>query len=46
MDLIFGTTWNATHSWIKTMYWAAPILLLITLVLWIRRPKAVHMIRR
>ena len=46
MDLIFGTTWNSVHSWVKTMYWAAPLLLLVTIVLWLRRPKAVHMMRR
>lgn len=46
MDLIFDTTWNATHRWIKTMYWAAPILLLLSLILWARRPRPVHMIRR
>ncbi|MGH8172701.1 MAG: hypothetical protein ACREPX_06115 [Rhodanobacteraceae bacterium] len=46
MDLIFDTTWNATHRWVKTMYWGAPILLLVSLVLWARRPRAIHMIRR
>jgi len=46
MDLIFNTTWNAAHSWIKAMYWAAPVLLLLTLVLWVRRPKTLHVIRR
>jgi hypothetical protein len=46
MDLIFDTTWNATHRWIKAMYWAAPILLLVALVLWARRPRPIHMIRR
>lgn len=46
MDLIFGPSWNATHSWIKTMYWAAPVLLLISLVLWVRRPKKISMLRR
>lgn len=46
MDLIFDTTWNAAHRWIKTLYWAAPILLLLALVLWARRPRPVHMIRR
>lgn len=46
MDLIFGTTWNGAHSWIKSMYWAAPILLVITAVLWIRRPKQVRALRR
>lgn len=46
MDLLFGPSWNATHSWIKTMYWAAPVLLLIALVLWVRRPKKVRVLRR
>jgi hypothetical protein len=46
MDLIFDTTWNASHRWIKTMYWGAPVLLLLTIILWVRRPKTVHMIRR
>ncbi len=46
MDLIFGPSWNATHSWIKTMYWAAPILFVITVILWVRRPKHVHSLRR
>ena len=44
MDLVFGTTWNAQHRWIKTMYWAPPLLLLATLVLWLRRSKQVHML--
>ncbi len=46
MDLIFETTWNPTHRWIKAMYWGAPVMLLITTVLWFRRPKAVHAFRR
>jgi len=46
MDLIFGPSWNATHSWIKTTYWAAPVLLLIALVLWVRRPKKISVLRR
>jgi hypothetical protein len=46
MDLIFGTTWNPTHRLIKTMYWGAPVMLLATAILWIRRPKAVHAFRR
>jgi hypothetical protein len=46
MDLIFGTSWNAAHIWIKTMYWAAPILLLLALVTWARRPKQVRSLRR
>lgn len=46
MDLIFDTTWNHQHRWIKTMYWAAPFLLLLTIVLWVRRPKPVRVIGR
>ena len=46
MDLIFGTTWNGAHSWVKSMYWAAPILFVITAILWIRKPKQVRTIRR
>lgn len=44
IDLIFGATWNNQHRWIKTMYWAPPLLLLLTLVLWLRRSKQVHML--
>jgi len=46
MDLIFSTTWNATHRLIKAMYWGAPIMLLLTAILWVRRPKPVHAFRR
>jgi hypothetical protein len=46
MDLIFSSTWNAAHSWIKLMYWATPILLLLALILWVRRPKQVRVLRR
>ncbi|MFI4969547.1 MAG: hypothetical protein ACHP7D_05035 [Lysobacterales bacterium] len=42
MDLIFNRTWNSEHRWLKTMYWAAPFLLLLSLVLWVRRPKPVR----
>ena len=42
MDLIFGTTWNFQHRWLKTVYWAAPIFLLFAIVLWTRKPKQVR----
>lgn len=42
MDLILGTAWNNQHRWIQATYWAAPCLLLLTLVLWLRRPKPVR----
>jgi hypothetical protein len=43
MDLIFSQTWNATHGVLKFAYWAAPVLGFITLVLFARRPKKIHM---
>lgn len=46
MDLIFSSTWNPTHRWIKAMYWGAPVMLLVSTILWFRRPKAVHALRR
>ena len=46
MDLVFGTTWNATHRWLKTMYWATPVFLLMALIFWARRPKQVRVMRR
>jgi hypothetical protein len=42
MDLIFSTTWNVQHRWLKTMFWLAPLLLLVTFVLWLRRPRKVR----
>jgi hypothetical protein len=46
MDLIFDTTGNATHRWIRMMYWAAPIMLLLALIFWVRRPRQVRVLRR
>lgn len=46
MDLFFSSTLNPTHRWIKAMYWGAPAMLLVTTILWFRRPKAVHALRR
>lgn len=46
MDLIFSNTWNATHGWIKTLYWGPPLFGLIALVLWSRRPKKVSLMGR
>jgi hypothetical protein len=46
MDLIFSSSWNAAHSWIKLMYWATPILLLLAVILWVRRPRQVRVLRR
>lgn len=46
MDLIFNTTWNSSHRWLKTAYWAAPFFLLLTSVLWGLRPRRVHALVR
>jgi hypothetical protein len=39
MDLIFNTTWNAEHRWLKMMYWCPPLLLLLSAIFWWRRPR-------
>jgi hypothetical protein len=46
MDLVLGPTWNATHQWVKTMYWAAPIFFVLSVILWVRRPKQLRAVRR
>lgn len=46
MDLILNDSFNATHGWIKTLYWAPPVLLVAFLVLWVTRPKTVSLIRK
>lgn len=46
MDLIFEPSWSAAHGWLKVMYWAAPVTLLLSLILWTRRPRRIHVIRR
>lgn len=46
MDLILSNTYNRTHSMVRTMYWAAPVLLVLGVILWIRRPKTVSLIGR
>jgi hypothetical protein len=44
MDVILTSTFNSTHRWVKLLYWAAPILFVAFLVLWLFRPKAVKLI--
>jgi hypothetical protein len=43
MDLIFSQTWNFKHGILKLMYWAAPLLAFVAVVLWARRPKKIRM---
>lgn len=46
MDLIFSNRLNGTHAWLKTMYWGAPVLFVLTLLLWLRKPKKVSLMGR
>ncbi|HOX73039.1 hypothetical protein [Dokdonella sp.] len=46
MDLILASTYNRTHGWIKTLYWATPVLSVTFLLLWLVRPKKVDLIRK
>jgi hypothetical protein len=41
MDLIFNTTWNANHAWLKMVYWWPPLLLVLTAIFWWRRPRKI-----
>ncbi|HEY6940415.1 hypothetical protein [Dokdonella sp.] len=46
MDLIFNTTWNVGHRWLKTAYWFPPLLLVATVIVWLRRPRKVATLGR
>lgn len=46
MDLTLSGQANAALDWIRTFYWAAPILLLVFLILWATKPKVVSLIRK
>lgn len=46
MDLIFNASYNSTHGWIRTFYWAAPVMLVVFLILWAVKPKTVSLIRK
>jgi hypothetical protein len=41
IDLIFNTTWNAQHSWLKMVYWMPPLMLVLAAIFWWRRPRKV-----
>jgi hypothetical protein len=45
MDLILNASYNRAHAWLKFSYWAAPVLLVLSLLLWVRKPKQVSLIR-
>ena len=42
MDVIFHETWNTQHRWLKLMYWAPPLFLVLTVLLWTRKPRQVR----
>jgi hypothetical protein len=44
MDLIFSTSWNRAHRWLKIAYWLPPILLAVALALWWMRSRKVRLI--
>ncbi len=44
MDLVFSQTWNAQHFTLKVCHWAAPVLAVLAVVFWVRRPKKVRML--
>ncbi|HEU4662650.1 MAG TPA: hypothetical protein VFS55_01335 [Dokdonella sp.] len=46
MDLIFNSTWNVEHRWLKTVYWFPPLLLVATVILWLRRPRKIATLGR
>ena len=46
MDVILSESFNRTHGWVKTMYWATPILFALSALLWARKPKKVSLIGR
>lgn len=46
MDVILTESFNRTHGWVKTMYWATPILFALSALLWARKPKKVSLIGR
>lgn len=45
MDTVLSPTFNRTHRWVKTLYWAPPILFVIYIVLWLVRPKNLKLIK-
>lgn len=45
MDLILNADFNRSHGWVKTLYWAPPVLLVIFGILFAFRPKQVKLIR-
>jgi hypothetical protein len=45
-DLIFNNNWNTHHRILRAMYWMPPILIVVWLFFWLRRPKKVSLMGR
>ncbi len=45
-DLIFSQGWNARHRTLKITYWAPPVLAILALIMWVRRPKKISLMGR
>jgi hypothetical protein len=46
MAVVFDSTWNMSHTWLRTMYWSTPVFLVLACISWARRPKQVRTLRR
>jgi hypothetical protein len=45
-DLIFNNNWNTHHRTLRVMYWAPPVLAVVWIIFWVRRPKKVSLMGR
>jgi hypothetical protein len=45
MDLILNASYGRVHYWLKLMYWSVPVLLFLSIGLWLRKPKQVSLMR-
>lgn len=46
MDLTLSGSANSALDWIRFVYWATPVLLVIFVLLWATKPKTVSLIRK
>lgn len=46
MDALSGESLNGTHRRMRVAYWAPPVLLVLALIAWLRRPRQVRMMGR
>lgn len=43
ITLLFDRTYNSTHAVLKALFYAAPVLLVLFLLLWWRRPRQIRL---